>query len=228
MAAEESGVLPEWMGTLGDELGQAWPFFLALVGIGIAVKRWAWPALLEHITEAVNETGRKVVAGRVMADRQVVRKLDEVKSEFTADGNGNMRTQMDRIEGLVRDLARTSNHMGARILALQSTGDALYEIDASGKLTHVTAGFVELYGSTYGEIMNQGWDQFIAPEHRARITASAVAAVEGRTPWFERFTIVRKDGQRIKVQARGFPIVCVDGEFFGYAGALIRESETET
>lgn len=210
-------VLPLWVNDFGQELGKAWPFFVVIGLIIAAVRRWFPKMLREEVTK---------IAGVMTETRQVDEAsievaVAEVQKEFASDGNGSLRSSVDRIEAMLKDLARTTNKAQARILALQANQDLpLYEMDANGKLTHINAAFANLYGRPYNELIEGGWVKHISPQDLARINESGIAATENRAPWFERFTIIRADGVRLEVIGRGYPITCVDGEFFGFAGSI--------
>jgi PAS domain S-box-containing protein len=233
LAADQ--VIPDWLESLGNELHNAWPVFLSIAVVIGTFNRWVKPAAKHSIREIVRDEIKPVAAAAAnateaaaQANASAVRlggsieeRLDRLAEEFRPNGGSSMKDSVNRIEKSVDHLATSSNFSNARILALQANKDlALYEMDGEGNLTHINSAFVNLYRRPYEELMAGGWRKYLDPDDLERIGESGRAATEGRTPWYERFTVIREDGTRIPCVGRGYPIEGIDGEFYGFAGAI--------
>jgi PAS domain-containing protein len=224
------------VGGLGNELHDAWPVFVSIAIIVGAIQRWGKPGIAKVVREEVlaisayqaEELKDKLLAVTAEQDRgrndlvaNLKNHLDEISEEFSPNGGSSLKDQVTRIEKSVVHLAENNNFSTARILALQANKDlALYEMNAEGHLVHINSAFVNLYQRPYEELMAGGWVDHIDPKDIDRIAESGRAATEGRTTWFERFTVIRQDGTRVPCVGRGYPIVSLDGDFYGFAGAI--------
>ena len=210
-------VLPYWVDDLGRELGQAWPLFAAIGLILATVRKWLSAVLRDEVTKIAGV----IAEDRKEAEATVVGAVADVQKEFVANGNGSLRSSVDRIEGLVVDLARTTNIAQARILALQSNqGLPLYEMDSNGQITHINSAFAALYDRSHSDLIDGGWIRHLAVRDLNRINRSIIFARDNRSTWFERFAIVQPDGKELEVIGRAYPITCVDGKFLGFSGSI--------
>lgn len=229
-------VLPEWVGGLGNELHDAWPVFVSISLIVGAIHRWGKPGIAKIVREEVvaisalqaEDLKEELLTvtdeqdkGRNALVKDLEAHLSQISLEFSPNGGSSIKDQITRIEKSVHHLAENHNFSTARILALQANKDlALYEMNADGHLVHINSAFVNLYQRPYEELIKGGWVDYLDPKDIDRIAESGRAATEGRTTWFERFTVIRKDGTKIPCVGRGYPIVSLDGKFYGFAGAI--------
>lgn len=230
--------LPEWLQQFGGELGNAWPVFVAVIAIiGALYKlmgRIVKKVLHETVVSEIRPLNEKVDSiqeqfknngGSSMKDAvdKVNRKLDENKADLVVQLNSTREEML--VVNAERDKRLAQIHedlmlQNSRIAALTAnTNAAYYEIDENADLTYVNDNYLELFQVTLQEAMSNQWRKWIDPADLSRVDRSAQSALRNRGDWTCDFTVIRRDGTKVKVIARAFPIW--DGEdFAGYAGAM--------
>jgi PAS domain S-box-containing protein len=174
--------------------------------------------------KTTTETNRKEWSGSI---KNVEGKLDEVTGKIDATAeqmrhvaeqraadNRRLSDKMDRFGEQITNSTAKIQTVTANLRA------AYFEVDENTKMVYCNDSFLDLLGITYNEAMAGNFNDLIAEEDRSKVQRAGLAALEHKVEWVSDFTIVKKDGTRVKVIVRAYPVW--DGERFGgYTGALV-------
>lgn len=193
--------------------------------IGDPMTRWGHGVVntaVEPIVERLDQTEKNHIGLSEALVTHMAREDEANEERKVADAERHKVEQAYRTEMrcAVGELQKQVAGIMPRVSALTANANAAYyEIDADAQLTYVNDKFLELYGMTEAEALQNTWREHVVPEDLARVEESGRLAMEHQREWICRFDVIRPGGERVEVSARGFPIVH-DGVLHGFAGAM--------
>lgn len=169
------------------------------------VNRQEWSGSIKKIEGKLDE-----VDGKIDATADQMRHVAQQR----ADDNRRLSEKMDKFGDQITTSTAKIHTVTANLRA------AYFEVDENVKMVYCNDSFLDLLGITYNEAMSGEFNDLIAPEDRSKVQRAGLLALEHKVEWISDFTVIKKDGTRIKVVVRAYPIW--DGETFGgYTGALV-------
>jgi PAS domain S-box-containing protein len=101
----------------------------------------------------------------------------------------------------------------------KNVGDWIWEIDPSGKYTYASSAAEKVIGYFPGELIGKYFYDFFPPTQREEIKAQALEVIKNKGK-FENFTnyLMHKNGDTLKVETSGIPVLDEKGELAGYRG----------
>jgi PAS domain S-box-containing protein len=188
--------------------------------MGYTLDQWLQPGFFEATLHpedrdaALEYCKRETMAGRnhrlqyrmLRADGAVVWIDDWVSVETLPDGSRLMRgvftdiTELKRAQEKLRDTEERWN------MALQGSGDGVWDWDVPAHLIYRSPSWKETLGYAGDEVSTQAgyWETLIHPDDRARARAALDAHLDGRSPAYRSEHRMRcKDGSYKWVLARG-------------------------
>lgn len=185
-----------------------------------------------EMAEKVEVTNRRVseefeeIRSRTEKNRQEwvgsIQRIDE-KLDLTSDkmheAARHRRVQEEHMVEKLNSIAEKVASSASRINTVTANLPTPYfEVDENVKMKYVNDAFLQLLDLTWQEAMKVDMNEFVAPEDLSRVQRTATTALENRVEWLSSYTLVRRDGKRIKIVVHAHPIW--DGEKFGgYTGA---------
>jgi len=104
----------------------------------------------------------------------------------------------------------------------------LWMSDTAGRRVYFNQRWLDFTGRSAADVLGDGWFQDIHPDDRPRYTSEFNAAFEARQPFVLRYRLRRADGQYRWMTAYGVPRHDAAGQFAGYIGSSIDETDLKT
>lgn len=104
----------------------------------------------------------------------------------------------------------------------------IWRTDTEGLCTFVNRRWQETTGMTNGEWMGEGWANAIHPEDRDRVSAAWSEAVDQQGTFREEWRWQRQDGTSPWVLGTGAPVLDQGGQFVGFVGINIDNTENRS
>ena len=221
-----SDIIPKGLQSLGSEIGDAWPVFVALAAFLLIIvwgfKKIVMPeirkelGLVSDIKYQVTNNGGNSMKDAV--DRvekmfgETIHKMDEMRLERSLE-NKEVK------EGLTELAALVNLHSSRLSVSVESDDRAWYQIDENANIISVNFSYLHMFGISYQEAMNNEWTKYTYPEDAEALNASGLEAMKTHLPWTHTFRIKNKNGVSYKVVGRAYPTFNSD-KFTGYVGAM--------
>jgi PAS domain S-box-containing protein len=96
----------------------------------------------------------------------------------------------------------------------------MFLTDSKGQCTYANPRCVAIFGSTLGEVIGQGWTQFIHPEDGQRVLEAWRQASQAGKEFDSQYRWQRKNGVTIWVHARAAALYSDEGAMIGHVGTM--------
>lgn len=99
-------------------------------------------------------------------------------------------------------------------------GSGVFLADRSGLCTYLNQCWQDIFGCTAGECLGNGWQRFIDPADRGRVTREWADSLRQGSDFIQQFRIRTAGGETRLVELRCWRALAHDGGFDGYIGTL--------
>jgi PAS domain S-box-containing protein len=139
-----------------------------------------------------------------------------------------LRQHCAELETITADWAHTSESLPRPIdlnEIIQNMVEGIFVMDSDGYITFVNPASATLLGREVEEMIGIHWSELVPPDHYQIVEAAGERRAQGISDRYE-LDLLRKDGERVRIQVSGSPRVDpVTGRFIGTLSVLIDLTE---
>jgi PAS domain S-box-containing protein len=140
--------------------------------------------------------------------------------ELAAVLAGKMELRLIASVALESELALRDSQESHHTLAKCLPVPLIYRT-ANGSCDFVNQAWLEFFGRTWEEELENGWTSLIHPDYRSQVTEEYWRSFEAIRPFLAEAPLLRHDGQYRWMLSKSTPKFRHDGSFDGYVGVLI-------
>ncbi|HSW67310.1 MAG TPA: PAS domain S-box protein, partial [Bacteroidales bacterium] len=131
-----------------------------------------------------------------------------------------------------RKLAEHALHESRKqfMALVENTSDWIWEVDPTDRFTYSNPMVEKIIGYKPEEVIGQVYSDFLDPAEKERVVSTFLNFRDARVPFQKvSFTIIHRNGKKVKLESSGVPVQNYDGVFIGYRGILrdVTESTLE-
>lgn len=175
-----------------------------------------YAASISAILSALLIVYKKVVKPMIQHFKQwydMLDKVDAIFEEITPNGGKSIKDKIDKID-------KRLMLVGERFRTYIADGEAYFEADVKGNVTHVNRTYTRLVGRDASEVLGQGWQNVVAHKDRERVVKAWEGSLDDGRELTIELDFERPSGRMIPIRAQTYKMVTDEGEIVGYIGKV--------
>jgi PAS domain S-box-containing protein len=180
--------------------------------------------------------GRKQVQSVLDTQLKLAEAVESISKKLEPNGGTS-------VFDIIKANQRTANENGSLLKALSEavttirayqwsfaetlTDKPVYETDENGHCTRVNTAYSKLAERNSSELSGAGWENFVYPADRNRVTDEWADAVQRRRIFEGQYRVISRSGRIYDVKAIAIPIIDELGKLAAFVGRFDKVTEIE-